>query len=1259
MRILAIRGENLASLGQPFSIDFEAEPLAGTGLFAITGETGSGKSTILDALCLALYGAYPRFTQSQQDALPDPSGARASISDGGTILRRGSGSGYAEVEFIGQDTQRYRARWEARRAHKKPDGAIQSALRSLHLVHGSTLTPVAITKTEVQRAVEAQTGLTFDQFCRTVLLPQGEFDAFLLAQKNERGALLEKITGTEIYGRISKIVYEGARKLKGEAEQFETRLTNLGLLQPADRESIEQTILTLQQDVASKTSEQHALQARIAHLDNLALAQQRLAAAEQSLLDVRSNSELASPNRNDLAELQAAEPLRPLRDRLTIALREQAPTEQKVIAAKSALQKALLDASNAKTTFDSARAVHDVAEQNFRDFAPLWDEAARLDTESSNAQAEATSASTAAESARAALHDVDTELSGLTEQIKSTELQRQSAAVSLEECFHLLPLADQLSNVEILLGRYESGSAEATKLHKQQAEAAQTAASLRKTLAAADTQVEAETRALQQTTDTALALQQELEDSDEDKWQTEESDLTSLHRQVRDVEHLAESYQLAATLLHRAQAEHQAALIAIAAAAARTKFAEASLLEQTDRRADIQRDAELAEESLDQRNAQLRSLLVEGERCPICGATDHPYAAPEAANALSRLAESLRTQRSELDMAIAVSTRSLQRAATESATAEGDARSADRNVTQATNEMQSAADGFHALRTVIEPSCTNFGFIETLPRALTEDPDAASLLSELLASIEERRSVACEHATALKSLRRRLDDANKVNREAQAALNAATQMRDGERASLHRADLEVMSAAQGANQADARLSEIEQALSPFLTAANISLELLAKNASTVLTTLRKLATEVAALRTRTTELSSEGDMLTEKHKVQAASRRNLADRALDADKNLERREHAYSQVSEARALLLAGEATAQHRTRMNVARLNAQNALQSAQANESSIAANLATVTEQERSAANTLANLLSELTQARNAYNDGCSSLEIKSTRADELLAIPAAETSTLKARLEALDRAIRDAESTLAERRSVLESLPSAEGDTTDRAELAATLENVTTDLNLSLQNIGDQRGRLKHDDALRLTANDLRRQSDEKAVELTTWQQVEDAIGSANGDRFRTFAQSLTLEQLVQLANEHLDSFSRRYQLARSPDAELSLHVIDNDMGEEHRALRSLSGGERFLVSLSLALSLAGLEGHDFSVDTLFIDEGFGALDADTLEIAIMALETLHSRGRKVGVITHVAAMIESIPVQVKVEKLGGGSSVVRLQSPTSYV
>jgi exonuclease SbcC len=88
----------------------------GTGLFAITGDTGSDKSTILDALCLALYGVHPRFATQHQDVLSDPGGSRSSVTDGGTILRRDAGNGYTAVEFIGQDDRRYRSRWEARRA---------------------------------------------------------------------------------------------------------------------------------------------------------------------------------------------------------------------------------------------------------------------------------------------------------------------------------------------------------------------------------------------------------------------------------------------------------------------------------------------------------------------------------------------------------------------------------------------------------------------------------------------------------------------------------------------------------------------------------------------------------------------------------------------------------------------------------------------------------------------------------------------------------------------------------------------------------------------------------------------------------------------------------------------------------------------------------------------------------------------------------------------------------------------------------------
>ena len=133
---------------------------------------------------------------------------------------------------------------------------------------------------------------------------------------------------------------------------------------------------------------------------------------------------------------------------------------------------------------------------------------------------------------------------------------------------------------------------------------------------------------------------------------------------------------------------------------------------------------------------------------------------------------------------------------------------------------------------------------------------------------------------------------------------------------------------------------------------------------------------------------------------------------------------------------------------------------------------------------------------------------------------------------------------------------------------------------------------------------------------------------------------------------LANEQLGMLSPRYRLARG-DA-LSLHVADMDTGGEVRASRSLSGGDRFLVSLGLALALSGLEGRQGSCDVLLIDEGFGSPGSGSLDAAVESLETLQSFGRKVGVVAHVTGMVERIPTQVRVTKRGGERGVVTVEA-----
>jgi len=163
---------------------------------------------------------------------------------------------------------------------------------------------------------------------------------------------------------------------------------------------------------------------------------------------------------------------------------------------------------------------------------------------------------------------------------------------------------------------------------------------------------------------------------------------------------------------------------------------------------------------------------------------------------------------------------------------------------------------------------------------------------------------------------------------------------------------------------------------------------------------------------------------------------------------------------------------------------------------------------------------------------------------------------------------------------------------------------------------------------------------------------WQKMKAVIGSADGSRFRNFAQSVTLDSLVAYANAHLRDLARRYRIERVEGSDLGIQIVDTEMGDEKRSVYSLSGGESFLVSLALALGLASLSAARTPVETLFIDEGFGSLDARTLDTALAALDTLQAQGRKIGVISHVNALVERIGVVVRVSTASAGRSRIEV-------
>ena len=168
---------------------------------------------------------------------------------------------------------------------------------------------------------------------------------------------------------------------------------------------------------------------------------------------------------------------------------------------------------------------------------------------------------------------------------------------------------------------------------------------------------------------------------------------------------------------------------------------------------------------------------------------------------------------------------------------------------------------------------------------------------------------------------------------------------------------------------------------------------------------------------------------------------------------------------------------------------------------------------------------------------------------------------------------------------------------------------------------------------------------------ANECHLWEQLAKAVGASDGNNFRDVAQAYTMGILLNRANYYMSQLSTRYRLCNNTDS-LAIMVQDLEMGGELRTASSLSGGETFLVSLALALGLTSLNDEHFNTDMLFIDEGFGTLDADSLDMVMNTLENLHNLGRRVGIISHVDTLKERIPAQIQLIREGKSASKVKV-------
>ena len=1244
MRLLAVRGANLASLGA-FEVDLSTPPLAGAGLFAVTGDTGAGKTTILDAITLALYGDYPRVSGAGNARAPDPAGGTLTVGDARAILSRGAGLGHAEVDFVGIDGHTYRVRWSVARSRGRVTGTLQKAARVLsRLADGSA---VAEGVTAVGERVPALTGLTFAQFVRTVLLPQGAFDAFLTAPESDRAVVLERITDTGIYATLSMRVHQETETRRRHVEDLRTRLEAVGLMTLEERATLVEDLARSQADLVAITGERDALGVALRHAERVATCEALVGQAEAEMATVRVAHDARAEDRARLARLDTVHPLRGLDADLRRATTDVEDAAQARSDAEVERARLVGLSTAADATLAASEKLHLEAVSVVESHREAWAEAERLDGDLATVTHEVCSLTDREQKAVKALDEAATKVVTARGLLAKLQERQQAVADRLADTLAHDLLANEAGRIRHLCDAHVDALAQRTSEEETLADlhgraeafhqAAQTAdAARRSQLAERDRfdGVITDLRARREACDLPRLLDARR------SLEVLSALLTEAHQDYR-------TYVRCTSLQAQATDRLRGAQAATAAAEEQIRLAdEAGCVLQSEQRsmASIMGRAEAA---ASQQAVHLRASLVDGEPCPVCGSLEHR---PAASSEVDGLVAELRRHRDDLAARGADALSTKLSAVEARASSAGLAEAAQRAMAEASADATEARAAFDARLPDVTSAMAACGMDGTVPPV--DAADGTSTWVSLSSQVASLRTDIADGIAKADGLGTEVDAHTKLRDAAvQQVETFAAQVikaaQDG-----HAVDLEMRAATVRRDAAIGQAAGSRTALLTYLSAAGLGTDEFDANPAGTGSVMAQLAATRASLREEETTLardlglaSSNLDGLAEAERVATTTREEIATALASTIGRA-------GQLKALRQDLLGGEAVTVHRTRHEDAARGARD--EAAEARTAS-----AVALSEVRSAERAVAEAITVVDARRTVHEAALRAVAAERNRIGmsaehvaELLAIETDKVEELRSTITSFAEAFRIAAGLLATRREDLERVARDAPGTPlpdDASDRLALLEDTVGERN---RLIGVLEDRLRRDAGERGKVEALRDEMDLAAADHATWSDVDGAIGSANGAAFRQYAQEITLEALVAIANEQLGMISPRYRLARG-DA-LSLHVADMDMGGEVRASRSLSGGERFLVSLGLALALSGLEGRQGSCDVLLIDEGFGSLDSGSLDLAVEALETLQGLGRKVGVVTHVAAMVERIPTQVRVVKRGGGRSVVEVQA-----
>ena len=1205
MKICKLKLKNLNSFRKDVEIDFEKSPLNDASLVAITGPTGSGKTTLLDAICVALYGKTPRLSGTTTQH------TRHLISHGET-------EGFAEVYFEANNTC-YHATWSIKRKG--------SPKAQLFDNFGELIT------TKVAQEVESILGFDFDAFKRSVMLAQGEFAAFLKADLKDRREILEKTAGIGIYNKLNDKLNEKESEVQ---EAYKHLNLQLGAISEASCEQIEA-------DIEAAKDE----------LDRLQGEDKTLGVKRKR---IQKDKELETKRKEDFDTLQTSEErqqelldMQPKIDALQVE-QENANRAQRLLPEKQAFDNAKSELGKVTAALSSAETEKTEAEEQVKTDQADFDKKAKTYQDASDEgdqqmkiYTDAKSDIERAEGQLAEAKKWDPRLADLSDQTDALENQltdRQTEQTDLQGQIDDAQrfLADNVlpSDRQPRLNRVTGLLAELGSYEKQLQTEQMNKANTEKKVSSLKKEIEKLSKTQEEhlsekaAAETALAdttrqLDKLLSTGTQEEW-------SDRKQQASKAQPIAQEYE--ATQDDLADAENRLNTLNGRAAAldAKLEQIETDLASQTDV---CQEAAEVVqcceEEKEDAKWAdpinQLRQRLQPGEPCSVCGATDHPCAdvvEPESKERIQRAEEALVDAKTELEKAETdlqtLKTKQIQTEQKGHHTAD-QIETCTAEIETLHNEAAELLTKWHAIYPDTDISSTwvseQFDIADT---AITDIAEAKQTHTQADNSLQivSQQLKACENdikreTKALSETEAQLEGLNNTIADLQADIKATEEsfwesMPD----TFHG-----VTPKEAKYQFQDKIEKVEErkderdAAETKLQVLNTSIEADQDNLEDMKDRYKKLETEIDGYRR---EGEAFLDAVRQKtNGLETETRIDAAIGVLEADLQVKEDERgaAEQQLQSSRDLLIEKQATL--------------------------------------RSCENQHNACAEKFEKAHQTYSDRLKS---------EGFGLPEEHDKAFRkeARIQEIVKDISEyiqerhqLEMTIATLQTQFKEIPF---DEQKLGQITSCSEEIDQEIHEVQQQIWRQQNEIERLGEVLSKRKTLEDQIQRASDEFERWKTLKDLIGE---NKLFNFASTVILEQVNRLANGQLESLSSgRYQLkAEGIDDKLKLTVIDRWNANEERPVETLSGGESFLTSLALALALSELSRGRAQLNSLFLDEGFGTLDTETLDIAIAALEGLRMQGRSIFLISHIQELTRRLPVKINVKKQGNGSSSIEIR------